>query len=195
MTALLSAVWFVLQIGLVVAIPWAVMKVTRLALERVAPGGFYEVPAVVGVARLLGILLGGLLLSSRAESFNVRLLFGPESPWNLTTWQFLAVASDPLWTVNGLIGQIEQHGFGFMRGTLTILIVLLSLSVLLTPLAFWRGSLPLSGRAVVAGLCVALVTAYVTIYGVSLFFWLLFLLNFWMLGLLFVMLQWYRHRA
>ena len=189
---LLSAGWFVLQIAIVVAIPWSVIRLGHVAVDRVAPSGFFEVPAVLGVARVLGILVAALLLSGRAEIFSLRLVFGPQSPWDLTIWQFLAASANPLWSLDGLVETIAEHGVGVLSASLAVLILLSVLAVLVTPFAFWRGSAP--WRAIAGGACVAIVTTYVTIYGVSLLFWLLFLFNFWILGLLLVLLQWYRSR-
>jgi len=191
--ALLSAGSLALQVVLVLAIPWAVAKIGRLALERFGPSGFFEVPVVTGIARSLGVLVGLLLLSGHAAAFDLRTLFGPDSPWNLTIWQFLAASANPLWTLDGLAGQVTDHGIGVLYGALAVLIGILLLAALATTFAFWRGAAP--WRAALSAVCLAIVTAYVTIYGISLLFWLLFLLNFWMLALLLVALQWYRNRA
>jgi hypothetical protein len=189
---LLSVGWFVVQIAIVIAIPWSVIRLGHVAVDRVAPSGFFEVPAVLGLARLLGILVAVLLLSGRADVFNLRLVFGPQSPWDLTIWQFLAASANPLWSLRGLAGEIAEHGVGALSASLAVLILVSVLAVLVTPFVFWRGSAP--WRAAAGGACVAIITTYVTIYGVSLLFWLLFLLNFWILGLLLVILQWYRSR-
>lgn len=184
---------FLVQAAIVFGIPYVVVRGGRIILDRFAPMGFFEVPIVIGVARLLGFLLAGLLLAAHADAINLKLAFGAQSPWDLTTWQFLTVSANPWWSVNGLIGQIANHGIGALSGSLAASVGVLIVAVLLVPFAFWPP--PASLHASLSAVCVAIITAYVTIYGVSLLFWLLFLLNFWMLVLLLVIFQWYRNRA
>src|SRR5262249_424060 len=106
-----SALSSALQVAIVAGIPWAVARIGRNAVNRFAPRGFFEVPLVIGAARLLGFALAALVLSERAATFNLRLLFGPESPWNLATWQFLSASANPWWNLDGLIKGVANRGF------------------------------------------------------------------------------------
>jgi hypothetical protein len=52
----------------------------------------------------------------------------------------------------------------------------------------------LAARATLSVVVIMLSTAYLTIYGISLLFWLLFLFNSWTFLLLALALQYYRNR-
>src|SRR5689334_5680205 len=87
-----------LGILVALAIPTAVAALGARLLHRLIFPDFFEVPLVKTVANWSGIALGLLLMYARFDTgyFDMHQLFVPESPWNLTLWQFLAERVNPL---------------------------------------------------------------------------------------------------
>lgn len=185
-----------LEIAFVLALPIAVGELVWAVLRLIGPPDFWRVPGVTLPAKLMGVILGVVLLAARYDPsyFDLHYLFIPESPWNLPLSQFLAERVNPL---NYGIGPIVQrfatdgaHGllaFGSIAATALLVVIAAA------PFRFW--TLPIAPMAVLAGLGLALLAAYLTIYLVCLVFWTLHLLNFWSLAILIVLFQYYRSRA
>src|SRR5690348_9317273 len=95
---LVALVRVALEIALVVALPIAAAKLAGRITPRMPPDDFYEVPLVTGLAKLLGIALGVVLIYARFDRryFDLHALFIPERPWNLSLWQFLGERANPL---------------------------------------------------------------------------------------------------
>ena len=184
----------VLQVALLLAIPIAIAEFGWIGIRRLAPDGFVQIPFLTGSAKLLGLAIGILLLASRYDRhyFDLHDLFGANSPWDLTLWQFLSERVNPLTSWPGaLISRLESDG-----GLLTYLLAsagILLLIVIAAPFLFFPPATAL--RAIACGLLIALVTAYLTLYAVSLLMWTLYLLNFWTFAVLAVVVQYYRYRA
>jgi hypothetical protein len=74
-----------------------------------------------------------------------------------------------------------------------VLLAALALAAVLAPFVMWPR--PVALRAALANLATALVGTYLTVYGMVLLFWLLYVLNFWTFALLVAIFQYYRSRA
>jgi formate hydrogenlyase subunit 3/multisubunit Na+/H+ antiporter MnhD subunit len=164
--------------------------------RRMLPHDFYEVPLVIALAKLLGIALGVALIYARFDRryFDVHALFIPESPWNLSLWQFLADRANPF---NFGIGTIVDDPAG-NRATATFAVLIGIVAALLVaavavPFVFWPRAM--ARRAALLSLLLAAFVAYLTIYVICLILWSLYLLNFWIIALAAVMFQYYRSRA
>jgi hypothetical protein len=193
---LVAIVRGILEIALVVALPIAAAKLAGRITRRMLPHDYYEVPLVTRLAKLLGLALGVALVYTRFDRryFDIHALFLPESPWNLSLWQFLAERANPL-----------QYGIGTLvddpagkLGTATFLVLIgivlaLLLMAVATPFVFWPR--PMARRAVLLSILLAGFVAYLTIYAICLVLWSLYLLNFWTIALAAVMFQYYRGRA
>jgi hypothetical protein len=184
------------EVGLVVALPIIAVKLAGRLSRNMLPRDFFEVPLVTGLAKLLGVTLGITLIYARYDRryFDPHALFVPESPWNLSLWQFLADRANPLnYGIGTLIddpaGHLASAPFLLLIGTLAALL----LAVVAVPFVFWRGAM--ARRAVLLGLALAVFVAYLTIYGICLLLWSLYLLNFWTIALAVVIFQYYRGRA
>lgn len=196
LTDLNSVAWLVLEIALVLAIPVAIIEGGFAGLRRIAPVGFFAMPVMSGVSKLLGITAGVLLISARYDRqyFDLRALFVPESPWNLSLWDFLIERVDPFnygpGPVLDLLGSGQVGGaFAFGFGLFVILLAVLTAG----PFVIWSG--PVARRGVVCALLTAALVTYLTIYFICLLMWVLFLLNFWALAILLMAFQYYRQRA
>jgi hypothetical protein len=186
----------VLEIALVMALPIAATKLAGRVARRMPPDDFFEVPLVIGLAKLLGIALGIALLYARYDRryFDPYALFIPQSPWNLSLWQFLADRANPLnygigTLVDDPVGHVASAAFMVLIG---IVAALLAAAVAI-PFLFWRGAMV--WRAALLSVALAIFVAYLTVYAVCLLLWSLFLLNFWTIALAVVVFQYYRGRA
>jgi hypothetical protein len=185
-----------LEIALVVALPIVATKLAGRITRRMLPRDFYEVPLVVGLAKLLGIALGLALIYARFDRryFDLHALFIPESPWNLSLWQFLGDRANPL---NYGLGTLVDDPAG-NRATATFVVLISIVAALLVaavaaPFGFWPPAM--ARRAALLSVLLAAFVAYLTIYVICLILWSLYLLNFWTIALAAVMFQYYRSRA
>jgi hypothetical protein len=186
----------VLQVLLLLAIPIAIAELGWIGIRRLAPDGFVQIPFLTGSAKLLGLSIGILLLASRYDRhyFDLHDLFGADSPWNLSLWDFLTERVNPLnYWPGALVARFRSEGLGgpflFLLASVGILLAV----VLAAPFVFWPP--PTAVRGLVCGLLIALITAYLTLFAVSLLMWTLYLLNFWTFAVLAVVVQYYRYRA
>jgi hypothetical protein len=185
-----------LEIALVVALPIAATKLAGRVTRRMLPDDFYEVPLVTGLAKLLGIALGVTLIYARFDRryFDLHALFIPESPWNLSLWQFLGERANPL---NYGIGTLVDDPAGNLA-TATFVVLISIVAALLVaaaavPFVFWPQAM--ARRAALLSVLLAAFVAYLTIYVICLILWSLYLLNFWTIALAAVMFQYYRGRV
>jgi len=185
-----------LEIALVVALPIAASKLAGHLARRMLPHDFFEVPLVTGLAKLLGIALGIVLIYARYDQryFDPHALFIPESPWNLSLWQFLGDRANPLsYGIGTLVddpaGNVANPAFPVLIGIVAALL----LAAAAAPFLFWHGGM--ARRAALLSLALATFVAYLTIYVICLLLWSLYLLNFWTIAVAGVMFQYYRGRA
>jgi hypothetical protein len=192
--ALATAAWLAVKVAVVVGIPLIVERIAGALVARLAPPDFAEVPVANAPPRMLGLVLGVVLVYDRYgwPSFDVQQLFVPGGPWDLTLWQFLTERANPF-----NYGIASLFAFAADRSDAVNVVIallgILTLATVLTPFAIW--SAPVARRAVLANLISAVVATYLTIYVVVLLFWLLYLLNFWTFALLVAIFQYYRSRA
>ena len=185
-----------LDVALVITLPIVAVKLAGRISRNMLPHDFFEVPLVTGVAKLLGMTLGIALIYARFDRhyFDPHALFIAESPWNLSLWQFLTDRANPLnygigTLVDNPAGHVTNANFLVMT---SIVFALLAVAVA-APFYFWRGAM--ARRAAILSLALAVFVAYLTIYGICLVLWSLYLLNFWTIALAVVMFQYYRGRA
>src|SRR5437773_1060223 len=137
---LVAIIRVVLEVALVVVLPIAAIKLAGRLTRRMLPQDYYEVPLVAGLAKLLGIALGVALIYARFDRryFDMHALFIPESPWNLSLWQFLGERANPL---HYGIGTLVDDPAG-NRATATFMVLVgivaaLSLAAVAAPFLFW----------------------------------------------------------
>ena len=185
-----------LGILVALAIPAAVAAIGARLLRRLIFPDFFEVPLVKTLANWSGIALGLLLMYARfdARYFDLHQLFVPESPWNLTLWQFLAERVNPLnYGIGTLVDYPAGHPADDKFLALLGVVGALLLATLAAPFLFWPAAF--ARRAALYSLVLAAFAAYLTIYLICLLLWSLYLLNFWAFALVGVMFQYYRMRA
>jgi hypothetical protein len=186
----------VLDVALVITLPIVAVKLAGRLSRSMQPHDFFEVPLVTGLAKLLGMTLGIALICARYDRrfFDPHALFIPESPWNLSLWQFLADRANPLnYGIGTLIddpaGNVANAPFLVLTGIVAVLL----LAAVAASFVFWKAAM--ARRAALLSLALAVFVAYLTIYGICLLLWSLYLLNFWTIALAVVMFQYYRGRA
>jgi hypothetical protein len=187
-----------LQPVVAIGLPIVVGEIGWFILRLIGPSDFWRVPAITRPAKLLGLIIGIVALSTvheEARFFDLHLLFVPESPWNVSLWTFLAERVNPLVYIDPFRRVMQLPRIAALDAGL-IAILALAAWVIVAPLYFWRRAiLPAAPLAAIAGLLFALLFAYLTIYMVCLGLWTLHLLNFWSLAVLIVLFQYYRHRV
>jgi|SRR5580704_9231881 hypothetical protein len=185
-----------LGIALALAVPIAVATGAARLLRRLMSPDYFEVPLVTALAKLLGIAAGILLIYARFDRryFDLHQLFVPESPWNLTLWQFLGERVNPLnYGIGTLIDYPTARGADGSFFMLLVAVIVLALATVAAPFLFWPAAM--ARRAALYSIVLAGLTAYLTIYVVCLLLWSLHLLNFWTFALVGMMFQYYRMRA
>jgi hypothetical protein len=185
----------VLEIALVVTLPILATKLVGRITRRMLPRDYYEVPLVTGLAKLLGIALGVALIYTRFDRryFDIHALFIPESPWNLSLWQFLAERANPLhYGIGTLVDDPAGNRATAAFGALFSVVAALLAAAVAAPFVFWPPAT--ARRAVLLSMLLAAFVAYLTIYAICLVLWSLYLLNFWTIALAAVMFQYYRGR-
>jgi len=161
-------------------LPIAVLSVSDGALHLLAPRMFFRIPALSALPKLAGIVLGIGALYDRDDGavYELTLLFDTSSFWNMPALQFLASRADP--TGYRLI-DLSLGAFAGLPNPLLDNLMLASASLLVlagvAALITARGTE--LARIFLAIPAVALSTAFLTIYLVSLLLWAAHMLNFW----------------
>jgi hypothetical protein len=182
-----------LQITVVIGIPFVVSHGGELAIHLAAHHEFAEIPILTTLARLQGLLTGGLLLYVNFDEsyFDLQGLFMHDGRWNLTWSQFLLQRSN-VFTYQWLPLLRLLSDLPARSGWLALLVcVILPAMLIALCLRYWPLRDALRGLLACAG--TALWSAWLTIYLVCLIFWGLFLLNFWSLALAALYIQYRRH--
>ena len=194
--AFLAILRVLLGVLVALAVPIAVAAIGARLLHRLIFPDFFEVPLVKTLANWSGIALGLLLMYARFDVryFDLHQLFLPESPWNLTLWQFLVERVNPLnYGLGTLVDYPTGHPADNTFFVLSGVVAVLLLATIAAPFLFWPAAL--ARRAALYSLVLAGFAAYLTIYIICLLLWSLYLLNFWTVALAGVMFQYYRTRA
>ena len=187
-----AAVVVLTSVGLV-ALPLVGASLIWSALKRLAPDGFFAVPPVHTMARFVGVGLGliSIIVQQDSRNFDLHAIFVPDGPWDISFAEFLLDRVNPIgyWPIAFL------DELGKPRDVPWIGIAVLMALLLFSIGWAWKIWKPrLAGRATLCIVIIVLAVAYLTIYGISLLFWLLFLLNSWTFLLLFLALQYFRGR-
>lgn len=183
----------VLKAVALVALPLAGISLIWSVLRRLAPVGFFAVPLIYTVARVVGVGLGLILIYVHQDgrNFDLHQIFVPDGPWNISFAEFLLVRVNPL--NYGPAAFIDK--LGEARDIPLIGLAALAALLLLAIGWAWKIWKPLpAARASLAVMIIVLTMACLMIYSVSLLFWLLFLFNSWTFLLFAIVLQYYRNR-
>lgn len=179
---MLDALVMVLQFLLVISIPFFISHGGEIMIHWIAHHEFAEIPILTTLARLQGLLLGGLLLYVNFDDsyYDLQTLFLPDSRWNLTFYEFLLERSNlfnyQFWPLIDMMREIPHE-----RGVLAVLAVaLIPLMLGVLSIRFWAWREALRSMLACAG--TAMWSAWLTLYLVCLAFWSLYLLNFWSLA-------------
>ena len=184
------------QAALVVSIPTLVANGGEWLTHVIANHEFHALPILTTLARLQGLLAGGLLLHATFDEtyYDLQALFVPASRWNLTMSQFLLeranlFAYDP----QPLLDVLREQPTSARGMLVALVVVVIPLLLVMICLRVWKVWDAL--RGIVACLGTALWSAWITVYLVCLFFWGLYLLNYWSLALLALYIQYQRSRG
>src|SRR5262245_36975896 len=113
MELFLTAGRLVLNVGIALTVLLAVSSLSLYLFERVARREFFQVPLLFMLAKILGAVLGLALLYEQYQRdyFDLGRLFQPESPWNISVWQFLIERTNPLLYAPIIsAGAVSSHG-------------------------------------------------------------------------------------
>src|SRR5262249_2174223 len=176
-----------LQVILALALPIALGEIAWLVIRWLGPADFWRVPAFTGAAKLLGLIVGIVLLLSQYDPafFDPHRLFTPDSPWNVSLWGFLGRRVNPLdYAIRPIVQWFSAEDSYELRLVSLLAMAALLIAVAAMPFYFWKRAV--GPIALLSALLLAVVTAYLTVYFVCLALWTLYLLNFWSLALIIV---------
>ncbi|KOR30361.1 hypothetical protein TI04_06150 [Achromatium sp. WMS2] len=175
--------------AIVITIPFIVSHIGNMLLYKVVQQEFFQVPILRTLAHTQGILAGLLLMRLQLDSsyFNLERIFLVNGPWNITLYEFLMDRANVFvydsFSVLRLLGDVPSN-----EGLLAVLIVvILPLLLVVFSMRFWERSDAV--RALLASAGIALWTGWFTVYLVCTVFWTLYSLNFWILGLAVLYIQ------
>jgi len=193
---ILFAALAIVKATVLVVVPVVMTTFIWSGLGRLVPAGFFQMPLIYTFSRVVGLGTGLALVYAHKGGayYDLHLMFMPESPWNTTFWLFISERVNPLNFGPGAI--YERLGGGGYNILFTMIMALLAIIFLMaigSCLKAWRGVA--SWRAIAGATVVTVWMAYVTIYALSLMFWLMFILNSWTFLLLALIVQYYRHRS
>ena len=184
----------VLNVGIALAVLLGITSLTLNLLDRLARREFFQVPLFFFLAKVLGCVIGVALLFEQYQRhyFDIARLFVPESPWNISVWQFLVARTNPF-----SYAPVASVSAGYTPGSTAVLVLLAAIAAalgLICIAAFRVWPANHAWRSVGLTVGFALWFGYLILFGVSLFFWLLFWLNIWALLVVALLIQYLRHR-
>ncbi|CAK0744614.1 conserved membrane hypothetical protein [Gammaproteobacteria bacterium] len=186
----------IIQAAIVISIPVLVANGGEALMNVIAHHEFHAIPILTTLARLQGLLAGGLLLHASFDEsyYDLQALFVPASKWNLSMNQFLLeranlLAYDPEPLLN-LLREQPLSGRGLLIALVVVVIPTILVLLCLRVWKFWNAL-----RGIVACAGTALWSAWITVYLVCLVFWGLYLLNYWSLALFAGYIQYQRSRG
>jgi hypothetical protein len=186
----------IIQATIVVSIPTLVANGGEALMHLIANHEFHAIPILTTLARLQGLLVGGLLLHASFDEsyYDLQALFLSTSRWNLTMNQFLLERANLFsYDPAPLLNFLREDPMS-IRGLLVALVVVVIPTLLvLICLRVWKFWDALRGIVACAG--TALWSAWITVYLVCLLFWGLYLLNYWSLAILAIYIQYQRSRG
>ncbi|KOR32038.1 hypothetical protein TI05_09810 [Achromatium sp. WMS3] len=179
----------IFQAAVVIAIPFIVSHIGKMLLHKVVYHEFFQVPILKTLAHFQGILAGLLLMRLELDSsyFDLERMLLVDGPWNINLPEFLLERSNVFmydsFAVMRLLSEVPSSEGLFA----VFIVVILPLLIVLLALSFWQ--LNEAIRALLASLGIALWTSWFTVYLVCTVFWTLYLLNFWVLGIIVLYIQ------
>jgi hypothetical protein len=191
----IAALALVVKLLIVVGLPLVAERLAASLIHRAAPRDLRQVPIASSPPRLLGLVLGLILVYDRYGGPGIAVpgLFVRGGPWDLSLWQFLAFRANPFDYGAGTLAAFFARHDAAVTAPIATLLALLTLATVLAPFALWPR--PVAARAALANLATVLLGTYLTVYAVVLLFWLLYVLNFWTFALLVAIFQYYRSRV
>jgi hypothetical protein len=161
-------------------LPIAVLSVSKAMLNLVAPQMFFRIPALSALPKLAGIALGICGLYDRDDEtvYELSMLFDSASFWNMPALHFLASRADP---AGYRLFELSAGAFVGLPDPLldNLMLAAGSLLVLTGVVALITARGPELARVFLVIPIVALSTAFLTVYLVSLVLWTAHALNFW----------------
>jgi len=155
----------IVQAAIVISIPVLVANGGEALMHVIAHHEFHAIPILTTLARLQGLLAGGLLLHASFDEsyYDLQALFVPASRWNLSMSQFLLeranlFAYDPEPLLN-LLREQPWSGRGLLVALVVVVIPTLLVLLCLRVWKFWNAL-----RGIVACAGTALWSAWITIY-------------------------------
>jgi|ETN02SMinimDraft_2_1059926.scaffolds.fasta_scaffold113208_1 hypothetical protein len=193
-SALVLVVLAILKVAALLIGPIVATDLLWSGLGRLAPAGFFAVPLAHALSKWVGLGLGMVLIyvHQDARYHDLHLIFLADSPWNVSFFEFLSERVNPVnYGPVEVVRQLGDQNAGALRWISTALAVLFTASVAAS-YKFRPWTKALTGA--VCSTVIVLWIAYLTIYAISLLFWLLFLLNSWTFLLLAGVVHYYRRR-
>lgn len=185
-----------LMVGSILGIIYMPMILGARWLPQIDDRGFFLLPVVWAVTIFAGVIIGGSLIAFNLDPlfFTVDSVFQKNGPWDLSYSEFLMGRVNPF---NYSFDSVLEYLYYYDSDkNLSVLFILTSgcVGILILRAILTWGSIG-AFRGIIFGFLVIIWSAYMTIFLVSLLFWLLNILNFWILAILTVGIHLYRNHA
>jgi len=162
---------------------------------------FRAIPALNILPKVAGTMLAAGLLYTNLGTvyFDLETLFTENSPWKLDFDYFLtergnlfAYSFQPI-----VLALMPEPAGGSLLSRPLFLgaVAYLLIMAICSTICFWLWKFTGALRAVLCCGIMVLLTAWMTIYFVALFFWALYVLNFWVLAVIALFYQYRRQRG
>lgn len=191
----------VLRVFSLVLIPALVYHLASSIEHWIENKEFRAIPALTILPKIAGTLLAvGLLYTNLGlASFDLEVLFTENSPWKLDFAFFLTERGN-LFAYSfrpALLAVMPDPAAGplLSRPLFVGVIVYLVIMATCTTICFWLWKFTDAVRAILCCGIILLLTAWMTIYFVTLLFWALYMLNFWVLAVIALYYQYRRQRG
>lgn len=186
-----SALWTVV----IVVLPFLVTRLVFALVDLVSARQFFQVPLVYGLSALFGVCVGLAMIHVREEigrELTLGAVFVRGGGWDIPADAFLTERANPFGydPVRVIDEFLMPHDGDALQLIVLIGLVCFAL-VMVLAFVLWTPAAAL--RSIVSGLIVAIWSALLAVYVVSLAYWSLALLNFWVFAVVLMILQYYRN--
>ena len=178
-----------------IGIPIGLVGGTRLAVRRLAPPEYVQIPLLTQLTLIAGLLLGAAFLCDLAfaDLYPLEQILKVKGPWDLSLFEFLTTRVNPLLLdVRDWLQSLRFEGpWGLLTLTFAVALAVAALSAVL---CFYYWPPPEAAISAALGLLNVAVVAYVVFYLVCGLLWTINRFNFWTLVIVLLLYQW-RRRA
>lgn len=187
--------WSALTLVVIALLPFALAWFAYVAVDLVSRHEFFQVPLVYSLASVVGLCSGLALIHVRAgtgREATLASLLRAGGPWDISAAEFLSDLVNPFgYDPVRVVEEFMAPGHGDALRVIVIIGMIAAAALVVFTILLWWSLFAL--RALVAAAIVVLWTMMLTIYIVSLAYWSVAQLNFWIIAIILVVFQFHRN--